>query len=86
MAWLYLGRARLGLGETRGAIEALQQAVVCRPEFADPHLYLAEALAAEGKTDEAIRHARNAEKLARPDDARPRQLLERLTSKGGSGK
>jgi len=86
MAWLYLGRARLGLGETRGAIEALQQAVVCRPEFADPHLYLAEALAADGRTDEAIHHARNAEKLARPDDTRPRQLLERLTSKGVSGK
>ena len=81
LAWLYLGRARLGLGETSGAVEALQQAVACRPEFVDPHLYLAEALAGGGRIEEAVCNARNAEKLARPGDTRPHQLLDRLGGK-----
>lgn len=91
VAWLYLGRARLGLGETRAAIEALQQSVACRPEFAETHLCLAEALAKDGRTDEAIHSARNAKKLARPDDTRAQQLLDRLVAKdrvqpvGGQG-
>lgn len=86
LAWLYLGRARLGLGETREAIEALQQAVACRPEFADPHLYLAEALAANGQTEGAIRHAHDAEKLVRPDDVHAKQLIDRLTGKNSPQK
>jgi tetratricopeptide (TPR) repeat protein len=79
LAWLYLGRAMLDLGENRaGAVEPLRQAVACRPEFVDTHLYLGEALLAAGNPDEAIREARNAAELAKPGDARPRQLLMKL--------
>ena len=78
LAWLYLGRALLGVGEPADAVEAPSQAVACRPEMADPHLYLGEALAAVGKRQEAVASARNAEKLAMSGDPRPRQLLDRL--------
>jgi tetratricopeptide (TPR) repeat protein len=78
LAWLYLGRSLLGLDEPVAAIEALRQAVACRPEVLDTHLYLGEALAATGEKAEAIRSAQNAEKLAKPGDPRPHQLLDRL--------
>lgn len=80
LAWLYLGRSLLGVGESAEAVLALRQAVACRPEILDTHLYLAESLAASGNHTEAIRSAQNAEKLARPGDTRPRQLLDRLQS------
>jgi tetratricopeptide (TPR) repeat protein len=78
LAWLYLGRIRLARGDAGGAVQALRQAVACRPEFTESHLYLAEALAADGKSSEATVSAMNAEKLAGPGDTRPRQLLARL--------
>jgi len=80
LAWLYLGRSLLEVGESAEAVLALRQAVACRPEILDTHLYLAEALSACGNRTEAIREAQNAEKLARPEDPRPRQLLKRLQS------
>jgi len=82
LAWLYLGRSLLGIGEDLGgAVEALRQAVAIRPEFVDPHMYLAEALFLTGQKAEAIKHARNGEELAGPGDPRPRQLLEKLGEK-----
>ena len=78
LAWLYLGRLYLAQGKPKEAVEPLQQALNCRPEFVDTHLYLAEALAASDQPDAARVHARNAAKLAEANDPRPRELLQRL--------
>jgi tetratricopeptide (TPR) repeat protein len=82
LAWLYLGRARLELGQVHGAIEALEQSVACRPEIGDTQLYLAEALFANGDLEGAQRCARVAEELAGPGDSRARQLLKDIAGKG----
>ncbi|HEY3789203.1 MAG TPA: tetratricopeptide repeat protein [Urbifossiella sp.] len=81
LAWLYLGRSLLSSGDAAAAIEPLRLSVACRPEFVDPHLYLAEALAAVGKKEEAIRSAKDAQELAGPGETRPRQFLERMGQK-----
>jgi len=78
LAWLYLGRSKLELGDASGAVSALREAVACRPEFVEPHLYLAEALLLDGKRAEAKVSLGNAEKLAKAGDERIRQLRGRI--------
>jgi tetratricopeptide (TPR) repeat protein len=76
-AHLTRGKALLGLGRTAEGIAALRQALLCQPEYADMHLALGEALAQAGQTAEALAHLEDAARLAKPDDPRPRQALDR---------
>jgi tetratricopeptide (TPR) repeat protein len=76
-AHLARGRALKGLGRTDEALAALRQAVLCQPEYADMHLALGEALAEAGQVREGLVHLEDAARLAKPDDPRPRQALDK---------
>jgi Flp pilus assembly protein TadD len=77
-AHAYLGLALKRLGQRKEAIASLRTAVRCWPDDADGHLALGEALAEDGRRAEALTELQYACDLAGPDDARPRQALERL--------
>jgi tetratricopeptide (TPR) repeat protein len=77
-AYVFRGRALRYLGRPDDAVAALRKAVECRPEVADGHLYLGEALAEAGRRDEARASLHSAEKLAGPNDPRPRAALAKL--------
>jgi cytochrome c-type biogenesis protein CcmH/NrfG len=80
-AYLFLGRARLGLGRRDDAVAAFRRAIACRPELAGPHLSLGEALAKAGDKEQARRELQLAIDLAAPYDPagpRARELLEEL--------
>jgi tetratricopeptide (TPR) repeat protein len=81
MAQLMRGRALGYLGRSAEAIRALREAALSRPEFADTHLYLGEALAEAGQLDEAIAHLQDAVRLAAPDDSRPRDALAKYQAR-----
>ncbi len=81
MAHMMRGRALAALGRIDAALVSLRQAVLCRPEFADTHLYLGETLASAGQYTAALPHLEDAARLARPDDQRPRQALEKWRAK-----
>jgi Flp pilus assembly protein TadD len=83
-AHMILGLCQERLGRRANALASLRTAVACGPELADPSLHLGELLAADGRTDEARAHLEHALRLARPDDRRPREALERLAA--GKGK
>jgi tetratricopeptide (TPR) repeat protein len=74
LAYQFLGHALLRLGDADEAIRQLEQAVACRPEMAEPHLYLAEALVAAGRRDDARKALQAAESITGSDDARVRQI------------
>jgi tetratricopeptide (TPR) repeat protein len=76
-AHLARGQALKGLGRTDEALAALRQAVLCQPEYADMHLALGEALAEAGQVREGLVHLEDAARLAKADDPRPRQALEK---------
>ncbi|HEX5270969.1 MAG TPA: tetratricopeptide repeat protein, partial [Gemmataceae bacterium] len=78
----FLGLALKHLGRRKEAIESFRAAVRCWPEDPDGHLALGEALAEDGQTAEAVNELRYACELADPDDARPRQALERARASG----
>lgn len=71
------GQALMHLGKTDEALQAFRDAVACRPEFAEFHLSLGEALAEASQLPEALKHLENAARLASPDDDRPRKALEK---------
>jgi tetratricopeptide (TPR) repeat protein len=77
-AHMALGLALKQLGQSKEALAAFREAVHCNPEYADNHLFLGEALAAEKQFAEARVHLEQARLLALPDDPRPRQALEKL--------
>jgi tetratricopeptide (TPR) repeat protein len=72
--YLFLGRSLLQLDDRKGAITALRQAVVLRPEVPGAHLYLGLALKADGQEAEARKHLDTALQ-ADPGDARAHQTL-----------
>ncbi len=77
-AHLLRGRALRAVGDKTAGLDALRAAVRCGPELVDTHLYLGEALAEEGKIEEAREQLTKALRLADPDDRRPRLALDRL--------
>jgi tetratricopeptide (TPR) repeat protein len=74
---LYLGRTWQLLGRAGDALVEFRTAVQCRPDLAEAHLHLGEALAEAGDKALAARHLEHACGLA-PADPRPRAALERL--------
>lgn len=55
-AWMRLGACRLHLGDTPGAVDALERGVALAPDSFIARLQLAEALQGLGRTDEALVH------------------------------
>lgn len=55
-AWMRLGACRLHLGDTAGAVDALERGVACAPDSFIARLQLAEALQALDRTDDALVH------------------------------
>jgi tetratricopeptide (TPR) repeat protein len=86
IAYQFLGRALMRLGELADAIVQLRQAVACRPEVAETHLSLAQALLEDGQVGEARKSLASAEQVARAGDPAVRAFRDRLASKGGKGK
>jgi tetratricopeptide (TPR) repeat protein len=84
MAHLMRGRALQRLGRADAAIQALREAALCRPDLADAHRYLGEALAEAGQLSEGLTHLEDAVRLAGPNDPAPRQALERWRAKAKS--
>jgi tetratricopeptide (TPR) repeat protein len=82
-AHLTRGRALGYLGRTDEALKALREALLLQPEVVDTHLFLGEALAEAGQLPEALEHLENAVQLAKPDDSRPRQALDRWRARAG---
>ena len=78
LAYQFLGRALLRLGDPVGAVRQLRSGAACRPEMVESHLYLAEALLATGDRAEALASLVAAEQIAGPDDKRVRQMRERV--------
>lgn len=73
-----LGLCLEQLGDRKGALAALREAVEYGPENAEPSLRLGECLARAGRTAEARVYLESARRLAGPDDPRPQAALERL--------
>jgi tetratricopeptide (TPR) repeat protein len=80
LAHLSLGLSLKNLGRRADGIAALRKAVECRPDGADLYLYLGEALAEDGQRAEARVQLKRAAELARPDDPRPREALDKLAA------
>lgn len=80
-AHLIRGRALGYLGRTEESLKSLREALACQPESADIHESLGVALANSGEVREALTHLENAARLAGPNDARPRELLEKWRTK-----
>ena len=66
------------VGRRSDAIAALRQAVHCNPEYADIHLALGTVLAEDGQLDAARAPLEQAQRLAMPNDPRPRAALQRF--------
>jgi Flp pilus assembly protein TadD len=81
-AHMILGDSLRHDGQREPGLAELREAVTCGPELADTHYYLGEALAEDGREAEARVELEQAVKLAKPDDPRPRQALERLGAAG----
>ena len=73
-----LGRCLKRLGQRSEAQTELRLAIKCRPDLADPYLYLGEMLAEDGSVEKARSYLEQAQRLAGPGDVRPRAALERL--------
>jgi tetratricopeptide (TPR) repeat protein len=81
LAHFYRGLALNGLGRRKEAITAFRQAILCHPELVDPHWELANALAEDGREDEAKPEWRRVAELAPDADPRRGRALARI---GGS--
>jgi tetratricopeptide (TPR) repeat protein len=77
-----LGRSLKHLGRRSEALDCLRQAVAFAPELPEPHLYLGEALAEDGQTDEARRQLEEAARLSALDDPGHVEALARLAKIG----
>jgi Flp pilus assembly protein TadD len=73
-----LGLGLKRLGRWQEAIESCRLALRFRPDDAELHLALGEALAEDGQKAEALSQLQSASHLAAPNDPRPRQALDRL--------
>ncbi|HEX2172483.1 MAG TPA: O-antigen ligase family protein [Dehalococcoidia bacterium] len=73
----YWGEAALVAGLPGEAVLAYGRAVELMPEDSETRLKWAEALAADGRRDEALREARRVQE-ERPEDARAAELIERI--------
>jgi tetratricopeptide (TPR) repeat protein len=78
LAHMVLGLCDLRLGRRADGLASLGAAVRCSPDLVEPNLHLGEALAEDGRVDEARGYLEQAARLARPDDPRPRAALARL--------
>jgi tetratricopeptide (TPR) repeat protein len=78
MTWVVLGLSLRGLGKRDDALDAFGRAIVCNPELTEAHLYLGEILVEAGRKAEAQASLQRAVQLARPEDRRPREALEKL--------
>ncbi len=56
-------------------------AAKCRPEIADTHLSLGEALAKDGRIDEAVEQLEQADRVSVANDNRAKAALARLRGK-----
>jgi hypothetical protein len=65
-AWIGLGNNLYALRDLQGAIDALQRAVIIRPDAPVTYNNLANALAGAGRYEEALRAARQAVRLGGP--------------------
>jgi tetratricopeptide (TPR) repeat protein len=80
-AHLTRGRALKYLGRTDESLAALRQAVLVGSEHAEMHQALGEALAEVGQLREALEHLENAVRVAKPQDPRPREVLQKWRAK-----
>jgi tetratricopeptide (TPR) repeat protein len=80
-AHLVRGRALAYLGQRDASLQALREAVLCRPQWADTHLYLGDALAEAGQLREALDEFRDALRFAAPGDNRPHDALAKWQPK-----
>ena len=78
------GRALKHLGRADEAIAAFRQAVLVGTEYAEMHQALGEALAEAGQLREGLEYLENAVKLAKLNDPRPAQALEKWKAKAKS--
>jgi Tfp pilus assembly protein PilF len=62
-AYLHLGDVRLRQNRPAEAEQALKQALQADPEFVPAHQRLAQLFADQGRTAEALKHQREAERL-----------------------
>jgi tetratricopeptide (TPR) repeat protein len=83
-AHLARGRALKYLGRTDEAIAAFRQAVRVGTEHAEMHQALGEALAEAGQLREGLEHLEDAVKLAKPNDKRPQEALDKWKAKAKS--
>lgn len=75
------GEALKHLGRTDEAIRSFREARVIKPDSTSILIHLGETLAEAGQLREAQTHLEDAVRLARPDDPRPRQVLDKWRSK-----
>ena len=78
VARLTLGQILLARGERKEGIAALEECLLSRPESSSTHLLLGNALAEEGRLDEARRHLQDAVRFADEKDGRAKQALEKF--------
>jgi tetratricopeptide (TPR) repeat protein len=78
LAHVLLGLCQRRLGQRTEALDNLRTAVRCSPDLVEPNLYLGEALAEDGRPDEARGYLEQAARLAGPKDPRPGTALARL--------
>ena len=83
LAYSNLGRCLLRQKDASGALTAFRAAVRCKPNYAAAYTELAELLHQNHQDAEAREQVRQALQL-NPEDARARQLLEKLDPKGDS--
>jgi tetratricopeptide (TPR) repeat protein len=76
-----LGQIQLALGQREAGIAALEESLASRPDSSNAHLVLGNALAQDGRLEEARRHLRDAVRFADKNDPRPKEALERFEAK-----
>lgn len=79
--YLTRGRALKYLGRNEEAIATFRQAVLVGSDIAEMHQALGEALAEAGQVREGLEHLRDAVRLAKPDDPKPKKALEAWEAK-----
>ncbi|MBI1915102.1 MAG: tetratricopeptide repeat protein [Planctomycetes bacterium] len=62
----------------RAAADHARRAIAGKPDLAEAHLILGQALQEDGQTDEARRHLEQAVRLSKPGDTRAQEALSKL--------
>lgn len=82
LAHVYLGRSLLLLDQKDDGLKELRAAVACKPEEPRAHFFLGEALADDGRLEEAAHHLELAARLLGKDDPLPAAAaLQRVREK-----